>query len=222
LYKLAIFDFDGTLVDSAPGIVDVMVDVVKEYKFSDETLELWKHLIGIPLLRQTEILFPDHSHEFHEEVTQRYRDIYDHKAVAICPPFPDLEPMLQSLREAGILMTIATSKRRHLVEAVLDFHRLSDFFQMVVGAQDVSHHKPDPESVQITVDRLGIQLSDTVVIGDSTFDLEMAKNAGVDAIGVTTGIHTAEHLLKAEPKYIVSSLLEVTPLIIQRSVINEN
>ncbi len=222
MYKLAIFDFDGTLVDSAPGIVDVMIDVVNEYQFTPQTLELWKHLIGIPLLRQIEILFPDHPHEFHEEVTQRYRDIYDHKAVAICPLFPGLEAMLRSLREAGILMTIATSKRRHLVEAVLDFHKLSNYFEMVVGAQDVTHHKPDPESVQITVEKLGVPLSETVVIGDSTFDLEMARSAGVDAIGVTTGIHTAEHLSKADPKFIVSSLLEVGSLIINHQQMNEN
>lgn len=222
MYKLAIFDFDGTLVDSAPGIVDVMLDVVNEYQFKPEVLELWKHLIGIPLLRQTEILFPDHPHEFHEEVTQRYREIYDTKAIAICPPFPGLQAMLQSLKEAGVLMTIATSKRRHLVETVLEFHKLTSYFEMVIGAQDVTYHKPDPESVQITVNKLGIALAETVVIGDSTFDLEMARSAGVDAIGVTTGIHTFEHLTKAEPKFIVSSLLEVGPLIINNGRLNEN
>lgn len=221
MYKLAIFDFDGTLVDSAPGIVDVMYEVVEEYKFAPETVDLWKHLVGIPLLRQLQILFPDHSNDFHEEVVARYRQIYDVKAIALCPPFPGLLPMLDALQKADVLITIASSKRRHLVERVLDFHSLAPYFSLVIGAQDVGNHKPDPESVHITLEKLNMATHETVVIGDSTFDLEMARNAGVDAIGVTTGIHTVEHLSKAEPKHIVASLIEVTPLILNGRM-NEN
>lgn len=218
MYKLAIFDFDGTLVDSAPGIVEVMKEVVEEYNFSHETLELWSHLIGVPLKRQTQILFPDHPDEFHEEVTNRYRDIYDTKALEICPLFPGLEEMLQELSKAEIIITIASSKRRHLIDYVLEHHSLTHYFKMVVGAAEVTRHKPDPESVHITMEKLGIGPEHTVVIGDSSFDLEMARAAGVDAIGVTTGIHTREHLSKSEPAFIVSGLNEVKELILAGKV----
>ncbi len=218
MYKLAIFDFDGTLVDSAPGIVQVMREVVDEYKFSEETLELWSHLIGVPLKRQTQILFPDHPNEFHDEVTNRYRDIYDTKALEICPLFPGLEEMLRELDKAEILITIASSKRRHLIDFVLEHHSLEHYFKMIVGAAEVTRHKPDPESVHITMEKLGIAPEHTVVIGDSSFDLEMARAAGVDAIGVTTGIHTREHLAKSEPAHIVSGLNEVLPLILSGPV----
>jgi phosphoglycolate phosphatase len=214
LYKLAIFDFDGTLVDSAPGIVDVMRECCLEYDFSPKTLELWSHLIGIPLLRQVEILFPDNKHEFHEEVAQRYRDIYDTRAIEICPPFDGLEEMLRSLRKAEILISIASSKRRHLIDTVLEYHKLVDYFSLVVGAEEVKKHKPDPEMVLYSTSKLGIPLAESVVIGDSSFDLDMARNAGCDAIGVTTGIHTREILSKSEPKHIVTKLGEVLPLIL--------
>lgn len=221
MYKLAIFDFDGTLVDSAPGIVDVMHEVVAEYKFAPETIEAWKHLVGIPLVNQLQKLFPERSDDFHQEVVLRYREIYDVNTIEICPLFPGLVSMLDSLRSKGVLVSIATSKRRHLVERVLEHHSLADYFSLVIGVQDVGNHKPHPESVEITLKRLGVSLADAVVIGDSTFDLEMARNAGVDAIGVTTGIHTADHLSSAGPKHIVSSLVEVTPLILNGRV-NEN
>jgi phosphoglycolate phosphatase len=214
LYRLAIFDFDGTLVDSAPGIVEVMRDVCAEYKFGQKTLELWSHLIGVPLVRQVEILFPEHSHEFHEEVADRYRDIYDYRAIEICPPFAGLEEMLRALQNAEILISIATSKRRQLVDTVLEFHKLAGYFSMVVGADEVKKHKPDPEPVFFLAEKLGIPLSQSVVIGDSSYDLDMARNAGVDAIGVTTGIHTREYLSKSEPRHIVSALPEVVPLIL--------
>ncbi len=217
MYKLAIFDFDGTLVDSAPGIVDVMRDVCIEYKFSDKTLEIWSLLIGIPLVRQIEILFPVCGHEFYEEVAARYRDIYDNRAVEICPLFAGLEEMLRALRDAEILISIASSKRRHLIDTVLEFHKLVNYFSLVVGAEEVKKHKPDPEAVLFSAETLGIPLAQSVVIGDSSYDLDMARNAGVDAIGVTTGIHTRECLAKSEPKHIVSALSEVLPLILNDS-----
>lgn len=214
MYKLAIFDFDGTLVDSAPGIVDVMKDVVIELKLDDKLLDQWSTLVGIPLLRQMEILFPDQSNEFHEELANKYRAKYDTRVIEICPLFPHMEAMLKLLRDNDVLITIATSKRRHLVEEVLDHHQLSDYFTMIVGAQEVTNHKPHPESVHITMEKLKIEPAETVVIGDSTFDLDMAKNAGVDAIGVITGIHTRDLLQKSSPRHIVNGLEQVTPLIL--------
>ena len=214
MYKLAIFDFDGTLVDSAPGIVDVMRDVVIEYNLGDELLHQWSLLIGVPLLRQAEILFPEKTPEFHAELANRYRAIYDTKTIEICPLFPGLLDMLERLHERDVFMSIASSKRRNLIDTVLEHHNLSQYFKMVVGAQDVEHHKPHPESVLRTVKDLNIPIAETVVIGDSSFDLDMARNAGADAIGVTTGIHTRELLEKSQPRHIVSSLDEVTPLIL--------
>jgi phosphoglycolate phosphatase len=219
LYKLAIFDFDGTLVDSAPGIVEVMKDVVTELGYSDELLKQWSQLVGVPLLRQMEILFPDHSAEFHEDLANRYRAKYDTRVIDICPLFPGLQRMLQSLRANEVIITIATSKRSHLVKEVVDHHDLTHYFEMIVGAQDVSCHKPHPESVHFTIERLKVPLAETVVIGDSTFDLDMARNAGVDAIGVTTGIHTRDLLQKSSPRHIVDGLDEVTPLILNGRVV---
>jgi phosphoglycolate phosphatase len=214
LYKLAIFDFDGTLVDSAPGIVQVMKEVVDEMGFSAELLERWSHMIGIPLVRQAELLFPEKDNEFHERLADIYRDRYDGKAIEICPLFPGLQDMLRLLTENGVSVTVATSKRRHLVEQVVDYHSLTDYFKLIVGAADVTHHKPHPESVHITMEKFGAKSEEVVVIGDSSFDLDMARNAGVDGIGVTTGIHTRELLKKSNPRYIVDGLHEVTPLIL--------
>ncbi len=214
MYKLAIFDFDGTLVDSAPGIIDVMRQVVVEYELHEDILTKWRDLVGVPLGKQMEIIFPNHSEEFWLEVADRYRAIYDGKTIEICPLFPDLITMLNSLRDAGIKISIASSKRRPLIEVVLEHHKLSQYFELVVGATDITHHKPHPESVHHTVKKLGLQHADTVVIGDSIYDLEMARNAGVDAIGVTTGIHSKEILITANPLYIVDSLDEVGRIIL--------
>jgi phosphoglycolate phosphatase len=214
LYKLAIFDFDGTLVDSAPGIIQCMKEVCDEKGYKPEILAQWSQLVGVPLLKQMETLFPDETPQIHEDLANLYRRKYDGKVIEICPPFPGLADMLAELSSRNVLITIATSKRRHLVEEVLVHHGLTKYFTMIVGAQDVSNHKPHPESVHITVDSLKIDPGAAVVIGDSTFDLDMARNAGVDAIGVTTGVHTRERLSTSEPRHIVGGLHEVTPIIL--------
>ncbi|MBU6451524.1 MAG: HAD family hydrolase [Cyanobacteria bacterium REEB67] len=215
MYKLAIFDFDGTLVDSTPGIVDVMKVVIDEYKFEAPMLDVWRNLVGVPLPRQMEIILPGRGPEFHLEVADRYRAIYDGMAIEICPPFPHLMAMLNELQEKGVHVTIASSKRSHLVQVVLDHHGIAHHFKLVVGAQDVTNHKPHPESVHHILKHLTIDPADAVVIGDASYDLDMARNAGVDAIGVTSGIHSREVLLLSEPRHIVNGLEEVVPLILE-------
>lgn len=214
MYKLAIFDFDGTLVDSAPGIVDVMEQVVNEYKLPSEIYEQWRVLVGVPLMRQMEIIFPDRPVDFHTEVCNRFRAIYDTRVIELCPPFPGLEEVLCKLRENNVDMSIASSKRRNIIEPVLEHLKLSNFFRLVVGQQDVSNHKPHPESVHIIASCFETPSHEVVVIGDSSYDMEMARLAGVDGIGVTTGIHTREVLATADPKHIVGSLQDVLPLIL--------
>ncbi len=222
MYKLAIFDFDGTLVDSAPGIIDVMKNCVDEYNLTDDIYKEWQQLIGVPLMRQMEIIFPDHNEEYWLEVATRYREIYDSKTIELCPLFPHLVPMLETLKASDIKITIASSKRRHLIETVLDHHNLSHFFSLIVGAQDVQNHKPHPESVHLTLQRMDVQAPDAVVVGDSTYDLDMARGADVDAIGVTTGIHTTEILAMSQPKHIVKGLDEVLPIILNGRMSNKS
>lgn len=214
MYKLAIFDFDGTLVDSAPGIVDVMVQVVNEYKWPDDLFTQWRELVGVPLMRQMEIVFPSKDTEFHQEVVNRYRAIYDTQVIELCPPFPGLHDILKQLDEANVHIAIASSKRRNIIEPVLHHHEIASYFKLVIGQQDISNHKPHPESVHYIATQLDIPHNQVVVIGDSTYDLEMARLAGVDAIGVTTGIHTKELLATASPLHIVDGLQAALPLIL--------
>jgi phosphoglycolate phosphatase len=188
------FDFDGTLVDSTGGIIEVMKDVINENKLPDHILAEWQVLIGVPLMRQMEIIFPDGPEEYWLQLATRYREIYDAKTIELCPLFPGLRNMLERLQQAGVKITVATSKRRPLVETVLNYHDLMKYFTMLVGAQDVVNHKPHPETVFKTLEQLHL--------------------AGVDAIGVTTGVHSAEVLSRSEPKYIVKGLDEVLPIIL--------
>jgi phosphoglycolate phosphatase len=214
LYKLVIFDFDGTLVDSAPGIVEVMRLVIERYDLPSAALDQWSHLIGVPLVRQVELVFPDRNPEERHEIVEAYRTIYSAQLIEACPPFAGLKDYLIALKEAGKIITIASSKRRQPIEVVLNHYELTKYFELILGAEDVEHHKPHPQTVLMTLEKFGIEAREAVVIGDSTYDMDMAKGAHVDAIGVLTGIHSREVLSTTHPTYIVATLAETLPIIL--------
>jgi phosphoglycolate phosphatase len=218
LYKLAIFDFDGTLVDSAPGIVDVMRQIGLEYELPAPVLEEWQQLIGVPLERQMQVLFPERQESFREDVLNRYRAVYNTSAIELCPPFPGLSAILERLKSSGVKVSIVTAKRKHLVERIVNYYALAKYFGLIIGAQEVVNHKPHPEAVYITAKHFSLSLDEIIVIGDSIYDLDMARNAGVASVGVTTGIHSEDILATAEPNCIVSRLDDVLPVILQGCV----
>jgi phosphoglycolate phosphatase len=218
LKKLVIFDFDGTLVDSVPGIVKTMTAVGRKMNFPASIIDEWKDLIGLPIVRQMEIILPERDAAFHMEVVDCYRTIYDAEAVELCPLFPGVLEALKTIRDRGIMLSIATSKRHILVEAVLKSYNIDSWFELILGADDVKNHKPHPETVLTTLKKLSINPAEAVVVGDSTFDLQMAEEAGVDGIGVTTGTQTRDVLVVCKTISIVSHLSEIVPIILNAEV----
>ncbi len=214
MYKLAIFDFDGTLVDSAPGIIEIMKKVGIEYNLNNHIIEHWSTLIGVPLDQQARLILPGELPAFHAQLVDRYRVLYNLQNIELCPPFPGLLNMLKTLREHNVISTIASSKRKEIIQPVLDHHNLNEYFHTVFGAGDVTQHKPSPEAVHNTLKKHSMQNHEAVVIGDSRFDLEMARNAGVDSIGVTTGVHKEHELMEANPVSVVGSLDDVLKIVL--------
>lgn len=191
-----------------------MQSVVKEFGFAKSVLEEWRHLIGVPLFTQMEIILPNGDQVLREQVIQRYRTIYDAGLLQATPLFPDALETLETLKAAGVKMGIVSSKRTIQVDRVLEHLNCRSFFDVVLGAQDVEHHKPHPQGVYVTLERLSIEKKNAVVVGDSHYDLNMAHNAGVDAIAVTTGVHARETLSTANPRFIVDRLSEILPIVL--------
>jgi phosphoglycolate phosphatase len=214
MYSLAIFDFDGTLVDSTPAMVETMKIVTDENRLTDHILERWRSLVGLPISRQMEALFPDKDEQFHNRIIANYRSLYNGNNIKNCPLFPGTIKVLESLKRAGVTISIASSKPKKSIEEVLNHHNLVKYFSLVIGAQEVTNHKPHPESVHITLSKLDISPVKAIVVGDSLFDLQMARVAGVDSIGITTGPHTYERLLEEKPKHIFTSLEQVLSVIV--------
>ncbi|MEN9203104.1 MAG: HAD family hydrolase [Thermostichus sp. DG_1_6_bins_120] len=194
--KLLIFDFDGTLVNSEPGILEAIRHTVTALDLPPEAVESWREMIGIPLERQLSVLLPQHAQHRIPEGVEIYRRYYEDIRPQHSEPFPGILELLASL--AGrIPLAIASSKQRESILPVLDQWGYRDLFEPIVSPAEVIHPKPHPDSVERILAYYNLAPAYTVLIGDTEYDMEMARRAGVGAWGVGWGIHPLERLYRA-------------------------
>ncbi|KJK50393.1 hydrolase [Lentzea aerocolonigenes] len=214
--RCVIFDLDGTLVDTPRGIVTTFAAVFAQLGLPTVDSGSVRATIGLPLpVAFAKVLgIPDDDPvvarcvEFY---LSTFREIVLPKAPRLV--FPGVADGLRSLREGGFLLAVATSKYLANAEALLVAAGLREEFSVVVGADQVSRPKPDPESGLLVLQRLGVSAANAVMVGDTTHDVLMAHGAGMSSIGVTYGVHSGEQLLSANPTWLVDSFPGVVDIV---------
>ena len=201
--KLIILDFDGTLADTRGLIVKTMQQTLKALGLESRTDEQCASMIGLPLKQAFTDLIPM-SDEMGGQCVETYRRIFnENNALYVIPTFPHVMETLYKLHEQGYILTIASSRsNRSLREFVNDMH-LNDVIPYVVGAEDVTRAKPHPDPVLQTLENFHCTPDEAMVIGDTWYDIEMGKRAGVRTCGVTYGNGTREELIKAGADYLL-------------------
>ncbi|MCF2972694.1 HAD family hydrolase [Synechococcus sp. Nb3U1] len=194
--KLVIFDFDGTLVDSEPGILEAICHTVAALNLPEEAIESWRQMIGIPLEKQLAALLPEGAQNRIPEGVEIYRRFYDAIRSLHSQPFPGILELLADLAER-IPLAIASSKRRESILPVLDQWGYGDLFEPIISPAEVTYPKPHPDSVERILAHHDLASDQAVLIGDTEYDIEMARRAGVGAWGVGWGIHPLERLYQA-------------------------
>ncbi|XPF95348.1 HAD-IA family hydrolase [Colwellia sp. RE-S-Sl-9] len=215
-YKLVIFDWDGTLMDSVGKIVLSMQAAARVLNLTPATFEQGKSIIGLSLSKGIEQLFPQASIELQNKIEKEYKHQYLEVNNTPTPLFDNALELLTSLKESNILLAVATGKARPGLERVLNMTETEHLFNATRSASDC-RSKPDPEMITSLLTELSIDACDAVMIGDTSFDMEMAKHANVDRIGVSFGAHTIDVLNQFEPKAIVHSLDELEKLLIPKN-----
>ena len=201
--KLIILDFDGTLADTRELIVKTMQQTLEALGLESRTDEQCASMIGLPLKQAFTDLLPI-SDEMGGQCVETYRRIFnENNAVYKIPTFPNVLETLHQLHKQGYTLTIASSRsNRSLREFVNDMH-LNDVIPYVLGAEDVTRAKPHPDPVLQTLENFHCTPDEAMVIGDTWYDIEMGKRAGVKTCGVTYGNGTREELIKAGADYLL-------------------
>ena len=224
--KYIIFDFDGTIGDSQSLIVKTLQDTMRARKLEVKSDEACAKTIGLRLDEAFVSLF-GMSAEEGLECAATYREIFlDNKKTMIVQPFPHVIETLRELHRQGFILGMASSRNHCSLDGYVEQMQLENIFSSIVAGDDVEHVKPAPDMVFMALGEMkGMKnpvtsaesgdvedmLDEVLVVGDMTFDVDMAHNAGCKACAVTYGNGTREQLASAE--FIIDDFAELLGLV---------
>jgi pyrophosphatase PpaX len=205
LLTAVLFDFDGTLVDTTELIHQSLRHATGEVLGRDDIpREILLAHVGQPLPRQMELIDAERA----ELLLESYRLYNEQNHDALIAEFPGVEASLARLRSAGIKVAVVTSKRLLSVEMTLEsFPGLREVVDRFVTMEDTTEHKPHPEPLLKGLELLGnVPKEQAVYVGDSPFDVEAAKAAGLTSVAVSWGAFSEETLRAAKPDHLVPDI----------------
>ena len=205
-YRLLVFDWDGTIINSASAIAECIRLAAADVGLPVPTKEQASHVIGLGLHDALRHAVPDLRPEHVPEFVERYREHF-RASEHTMDLFGGMRELLQSLQGERIL-SIATGKSRRGLDRSLDATGLRPYFRASRCA-DETHPKPHPAMLLELMDELDVAARGALMIGDTSHDLEMARAAGVDALAVSYGAHAEDNLRSCQPRACVASVAEL-------------
>lgn len=197
----ALFDLDGTLTDSLPLIRQTYFQVFSELHipWGNDDVMRW---IGRPLKDIAEHFAGSGAEDFFVERYQHYYHQHHDRYMAL---FPGTMEMLKQLKASGLKSGVVTSKGRPGTVRTVEFTGIGQYLDAIVTAHDVEKHKPLPDPVFKALDMMGVDASEAIFIGDSHFDLEAGKAAGIRVLGVSWGLCSTGELMRYNPLGVLDS-----------------
>jgi phosphoglycolate phosphatase len=209
--RLAVFDCDGTLVDSQHMIAAAVSAAFTSVGLAPPDLEQSRRVIGLPLADALAALVPAEAGIDPTQLSARYREAFfalRERSDFEEPLFPGIAAALTTLEDAGYLLGVATGKSRRGLERTLQHHALLGHF-VTLQTSDNGPGKPHPEMLERAIAEAGVVAATCVMIGDTTFDVLMARAAGAKAVGVGWGYHPVAELAAAGADCIVATTAEL-------------
>ncbi len=204
-FKLIVFDWDGTLMDSEAKIVACIQAAFADVGEQPPDREAARDVIGLGLTDTMARLWPGADDTQIGRIADRYRFHYHDANEAPSPLFPGARELVDWLLQRDYLLAVATGKSRRGFESVLGDTGLADRFHTTRCA-DETCSKPHPEMLLQIMDELGVAGTETLMVGDTEYDMQMAHNAGTSALAVCYGVHEQGRLLAQGPLDCVETL----------------
>lgn len=206
-YDLIVFDWDGTVMDSTAVIAGSIQSACRDLELPVPDDETARHVIGLGLQEALRHAVPDAPEEMYEPMVARYRHHFLSQDQAI-PLFDQAAETIAELYAADYLLAVATGKNRNGLNRALESSGLGHYFH-VTRTADQTFSKPHPAMLLEIIDELGLEADRVLMIGDTTHDLQMAINAGVDAVAMTHGAHPVEQLQALTPLALVNDFAQL-------------
>ncbi|MDF1624081.1 HAD family hydrolase [Pseudohongiella nitratireducens] len=206
--KVAIFDWDGTVVDSVEHITDCLHFAATHIGLPALAREQYRNIIGLGLVEALRSLYPQITQDQMQSMRNAYSKHFMATSASHQRAFHGIPDLLQTLKDAGIYCAVATGKSRKGLNLALESSRLSGHFDLTRCA-DETRSKPDPAMLNEILTELDLPPCAAIMIGDTSYDLEMAQRIDMPAIGVKWGVHPPETLSAFSPIAIVDSASEL-------------
>jgi phosphoglycolate phosphatase len=215
-FRLLVFDWDGTLMDSIGTIVACTQATIRELNLGELPEKAIRGTIGLGLRETIETLSPGCGEERFGQILEGYRHHW-HSTYRDMPLlFAGVGEMLRDLAAQGYLLAVATGKSRRGLDYALEQTGLREVFH-ATRTVDEAFSKPHPKMLLDVLDELGVAPRDAVMIGDTTYDLEMARSARTHAVGVCSGGHGREELLELEPLACLDQVVDLGTWLAERA-----
>lgn len=210
-YGYYLFDYDLTLADTRKGISDSMRQAIMKHPevkgYDSVTNEQAIAVIGMPLEKGMKLLVPSADEEMIEILSDEYMKCAEEYMLDGSTVYPETLETFKKIRGSGAKIAIVSLKHSRFVKDGIEHFGLSDYVDVVIAADDVTEPKPSPQAILMAMEKFNISDKSRILyVGDSHFDAETAKNAGVDFAGVTTGT-TSREILESYPHVIVMDSL---------------
>ncbi len=206
--KAILFDFDGTIADTAAGIVATMKETFKEMSLPIPADEEMLATIGIPLYDALKML--NHLDDDGAQLaTKTYERLFPKFEATVVKIFPGVKDTLEWLASQGYRMAIVTSRNLASLDMIMDRHGINKYFETKITATDKLTPKPAPDMVNALLQRMHLSKEEAIVVGDTSFDIDMGNNAGCRTVAVTYGNHPKERLMASKPTYMIDSFIEL-------------
>lgn len=200
--RLVVFDWDGTLIDSAARIIECMQRAAEVEAMPPLEADAVRNIIGLGLPEALEVLYPGISDAEVERMRARYSSLFLADDQLPSPLFPGVEAGLRRLVENGFRLAVATGKSRRGLDRAFHETGLGELF-IDSRCADETSSKPHPQMLHELVEALAVDAADAVMVGDTEYDLEMAANAGMPSVGVSYGVHSVARLRRHQPALVV-------------------
>jgi len=216
--RLIVFDWDGTLMDSETQIVHSMFGAIRDMQLESRTADECRNIIGLGLKEAIDSLYPGRDEQFSRQFVDSYRHHWFIQAND-SELFPGARETLLLLREAGFELAIATGKGRTGLEKVLKHTELESMFS-VTRCSDETRSKPHPQMLEEILQETGIEAANTLMVGDTEYDMNMAIQAGVHPVAVSYGVHERGRLMAHQPLACLDTISELVDWLAEQQLLD--
>lgn len=186
-YKALVFDYDMTIADTGPIIVSLLNQTARHFGYPEKSYEQVASMIGHTQVDMLRFLTEEEDMEKLLIIREHYRALCREEMCKRTTFFPGLEESLKIMKEHGLKLGILSLKLKDLIMASLEKYKLTGYFDVIFGAEEMLSPKPDPRGLFSILEKMGLTVQDVLYVGDSLVDEETARNAGADFCAMLSG-----------------------------------